>query len=519
MGRPVAFRLWLLAFGGFMLLHMAWAFAAPYNGPPDEERHVIRAAGVLDGQFIAPSVDGTSQQQGGGVFSPIPTSEQDATGYQTVPRSLVRPRCFPQKVNVAASCAAEPGGDQAPVTTTTEAARVNPVYYLVTSWPLAIWPSWPGIMLSRLLTAAAVAALLACALVGASRWTRHRALVSGVVVAATPMTAHLAGAINPNGIEIAAGLALFTALIAVLHEQKSGINRAAVALAGASGAAIVTPRFTGVLWLAVIVGVLLVPSSRARLRELARARVVRGWALVVVIFTLGALAWTILARPADPVTYDHGFSTNEILRATVVDHVWPNIANQMVGVMGWAETLMPRLVYVIWFMAFGLLFLGGLAVGNRVDRWRLLALFVGTFAPLTLLEIATANQVGLFNQGRYFLTGAVGLPLLGALVLAHRRLTATQTRSVTRVLAIMLLPIHLLCLLFTIARWRSGLVSLNPLNGSWTPVYGVAPPILTGIAAVAVLFVVYWHASRIPAEVDAEPEPAGDDGQAQPALV
>lgn len=517
MGRPGGLRLWLLAFAGFWLLHAGWAFAAPYNGPPDEQRHAIRAAGVLDGQFIAPLVDrnGADKQQGGGVFSPIPTSDQDASGYQTVPRSLVRPRCFPQKVEAAANCAPEPGGDETPIKVTTEAARVNPVYYLVTSWPLAISPAWPGIMLSRLLTAAAVAALLACAVVGASRWTRHRALVAGIVVAATPMTAHLAGAINPNGIEIAAGLALFTALIALVHEQKEGINRAAVALAGVAGAVLVTPRFTGVMWLAVIVGVLLLPSARARVRELAKARVVQGWAAVVALFTLGALAWTILARPADPITYDHGFGTNEVLRATVVDHVWPNIANQMVGVMGWAETLMPRLVYVFWFMAFGVLFLGGLAVGRRVDRCRLLALFAATFAPLTLLEIVTANQVGLFNQGRYFLTGAVGLPLLGAFVLAHRRLTAVQTRSMTRVLAILLLPIHLICLLFTISRWRSGLASLNPLNGSWTPVYGVALPIITGTVAVAVLFVVYWQASKI--QAGAEPEPA--DAQAEPAMV
>ena len=515
MGRPGGFRLWLLAFIGFWLLHAAWAFAAPYNGPPDEQRHAIRAAGVLDGQFVAPLVDrnATSQQQGGGVFSPIPTSDQDASGYQTVPRSLVRPRCFPQKVEVPASCAPEPGGDETPVTVTTEAARVNPVYYLVTSWPLAIRPTWSGIMASRLLTAAAVAALLACALVGASRWTRHRALVAGIVVAATPMTAHLAGAINPNGIEIAAGLALFVALIALVHEQRDGINRAAVALAGASAAVLVTPRFTGVMWLAVIVGVLLLPSARARLRVLAKARVVQAWAAVVVLFTLGALAWTILARPADPVTYDHGFSTNEILRATVVDHIWPNIANQMVGVMGWAETLMPRLIYVIWFMAFGVLFLGGLAVGKRVDRWRLLALFVATFAPLTLLEIASANQIGWFNQGRYFLPGAVGLPLFAAHILAYRGFGAERLRTATRLFATVLLPIQLACLVYTMARWDSGLASLNPFNGSWQPHYGVTLPIASVLAGVVVLLAMYWRASGIPAP------PTNPTAEAEPAAV
>jgi hypothetical protein len=500
-------RLWLLAFAGFFLLHVAWALAAPYNGPPDEQRHAIRAAGVLDGQLISPPADpDTRNQQRGGLFDTIPASEVDGSGYQTVPRSLVRPRCFPQHVEVAASCAPEPGGDETPVTVTTEAARVNPVYYLVTSWPLAIWPSWPGIMLSRLLTGAAMAALLACALVGAVRWTRHRALVAGIVVAATPMIAHLGGAINPNGLEIAAGVSLFVSLIALVHEQREGVSRAAVALAGVSAAVMVTPRFTGVMWLAVIAGVILIPSSRARLRELARSGTVRRWTAVVGVCTLAALTWTVVAKPANPVGYDHGFSANQLLRVAVVDNVWPNVANQMVGVMGWAETLMPRLIYVVWFAAVGLLVLGGMVVGARVDRWRLLALFVGTFAPLLLLEIATANQIGWFNQGRYFLTGAVGLPMLGAYVLARRRLTADQLRSITRLLAFLLLPIHLVCLVYTMDRWDSGLRSLNPFNGSWTPALGVALPIVAGVAAVTVLSVVYWLASRTPAdEPDVEP--------------
>jgi predicted membrane protein DUF2142 len=518
MSRRSGVRLWLLAFAGFCLLHAGWAFAAPYNGPPDEARHAIRAAGVLDGQFVGPlAPPQTVDQPRGQVFAPVQANPQDSGGYQTVPESLVRPRCFPQRPDVAANCAAEPGGATSPVTTTTEAARSNPVYYLLTAWPLAPWPNWRGIMLSRLLNAAAMAALLACAVVAASRWTRHRALVAGIVVAATPMTAHLGGAINPNGIEIAAGVALFAALVALVHEQKEGINRAAVALAGASAAILVTPRFTGVLWLAVILGAILIPSSRSRLKILARARPVRIWSAVVGVAIIGALAWLIVGKPADPVTWDHGFTTTQILRATVVDHVWPNVVNQMVGVMGWTETLMPRLIYLVWFMAAGLLLLGGLIMGSRVDRWRVLALLVATFAPLLLLEIATANQVGLFNQGRYFLTGAVGLPMLGAYIVARHGLTDQQLRVITRFLAAILLPIHLVCLVFTMDRWDSGQRSLNPFNGSWHPPYGTALPLVLGTVAVAVLFLVYWSASR-PADPPSatEPDPADTESETVP---
>jgi hypothetical protein len=353
-----------------------------------------------------------------------------------------------------------------------------------------------------------MAALLACAVVGAARWTRHRALVTGLVVAITPMTAHLGGAVNPNGIEIAAGIALFVSLMTLVHEQRDGINRAALALAGVSGAALVTPRFTGVMWLVVIVGVVLVPSRRSRLKELVRSRMVWLWSGIVALASLAALAWTFLAGTTSTVSHDRGMTTGSILKESVLT-VWPNLANQMVGVMGWAETLMPRLVYLAWFAALGLLVIGGFALGRLADRWRLLILFAGTFVPLIALEIMNANQIGWFNQGRYFLTGAVGLPMIGAYVLARNGLKATDFRTMARLLAIVLVPLHLVCLAYTIARWRSGLVSINPFNGRWTPPYGVVIPLLCGTLAVAVLLLTFWRASRIPAPVP--PPTALDD--------
>jgi hypothetical protein len=470
-------RLWLLAFVGFFLLHAGWSFATPYNGPPDEMQHALRTAGILNGEIIG---------------------ERTPDGaIQTVPASLSLGWCFPTKVNVAADCELEPGGDQRPVLVNTSAGRYNPVYYLVTSWPLGPWPNWTGILLSRLLNGAAMAALLACAVVGAARWIRHRALLAGAVVAITPMVAHLGGAINPNGVEIAAAVALFVALIAVVHEQREGVNRAAVALAGVSACVVVTPRFTGVLWLAVILGVVLVPSSWARAKVLIRSRPVRVWSVVVGLSFVASLAWIFVSGSADPLGEDRGYTATMIMRTALMD-MWPNVANQMVGVMGWAETLMPRLVYVVWFAAVGLLVLGGLVLGSRVERWRLLALFFGAFTPLLTMEVLTANQIGWFNQGRYFLPGAVGLPLLGAYILARHGGTAEQSRTLTRGLAVLLLPIHLGCLAYTMSRWQSGLRSLNPFEGSWSPPYGSVLPLVLATVGIAVLMTFYWMASKVP---------------------
>src|SRR5262245_58255784 len=128
------FRLWLLTFIGFCLLHAAWTFATPYDGPPDEQEHVIRAAGIMRGEIL-----------------PEPMT---VGAVQTAPLSLQRGLCFPTQVFVAASCEAPPGGDETPAPRDTRAGRVNPVYYVVTGWPLAPWPNWTGILLSRLINGA-----------------------------------------------------------------------------------------------------------------------------------------------------------------------------------------------------------------------------------------------------------------------------------------------------------------------------------------------------------------------------
>lgn len=497
------FRLWLLAFIGFSLLHAGWAFAAPYDGPPDEQQHALRAAGIFNGD-LAPDT----------FVIEVPRSlNKNNTDFGRPPGAGgVHTNCFPMNVTVAANCAEEPGGDERTQPQFVSAAQYNPVYYTVAGWPLALWPNWRGIMLTRLLTGMLVAAILACAVVGANRWTKHRSLVTGLVVAITPMTAHLAGSINPNAVEIAAGATLVVALIALLREQQESINKAALVLACASAALLVTPRFLGVMWLTVILIAILIPSRLGRIKELVRSKTVRLWAILAVGAVLAALAWTRLAAGIGVPTYHPKDPFKQNLKVAALE-IWPNVANQMVAVTGWSEVLMPRLIYVAWFMGAGLLILGGFALGSRRDRLGLLAALLGTFVPLIVIELILVGQIGWFNQGRYFLAGAVTLPMVGAYVLANRGITAVQMRSMTRMLAVLLVPIHFICLAYTMVRWQSGLKILNPLKGSWIPPYGAVLPLVLGLLGCVAVFATYWVASRIPAELPAaEPtEPADDE--------
>lgn len=481
-------RLWVVAFIGFATLFAGWSFATPYNGPPDEAAHVLRAAGVVRGEIL------TRPDAYGG-------------GFQRVPDSLHADPCFARKVNVAASCEAEPGGDESIRELGTSAARYNPVYYVVAGWPLLPWPNWTGIMLTRLLTGAYMAALLAGALVAAARWTRHRALVAGVVVATTPMVAHLGGAVNPNGLEIAAGAALFASLMALMHEQRAGINRAAVTLAGISGTVLVAPSLTGPLVLCLILGVLLIGSSKDRLRELWRSSAVKKWSAVIAVATVFSVLWTVLADRVDPYSSDHGYTFFGIVKHAFF-HEWTSNVYEMISVPGWSELSQPRLVYVVWLMVAGLPLLAAFALGSRTDRWRLGLLAFGTFVPALVLEALLANRTWFFTQGYHFLVTAAGLPMLAGYVMVRNGFTAGHMRSMTRLFAVLTMPIHVGCLLYAMTRWRSGLKSFNPLEGEWTPPLGEALPIVMSVVGAGVLFAAYWWASRTPEPAHAVPAAA-----------
>src|SRR6185436_5959569 len=121
----------------------------------------------------------------------------------------------------------------------------------------------------------------------------------------------------------------------------------------------VIPRLTGPMWLAVIVGAVVLSAPRSRLRTLWGSRAVRGWMLAVAAGIAGQAAWILGTRTLQLGGVDQGFTTTGIVKFALLD-MWPNVANQMVAVTGWSEVLMPRLIYLAWFMSAGLLIFGGL---------------------------------------------------------------------------------------------------------------------------------------------------------------
>jgi len=128
-------RLWAGAFAGFFLIFGAWAFAAPYDGPPDEVQHVIRAAGVVSGQ-VAPEPAILDNWDGRG--------SRGVGAYQRVPEGLHSPAtCWGFNPDKPANCQTPiHGGPVAEVPTS--AGRYNPTYYALVGLPVRLWPCWPA---------------------------------------------------------------------------------------------------------------------------------------------------------------------------------------------------------------------------------------------------------------------------------------------------------------------------------------------------------------------------------------
>ncbi len=484
---------WLPWFLGYFLLAAGWALATPYDGSPDEARHVYRAVGVF--------ADGVFAREG---------------RWHTVPRSLIRNNCFQFKAARPASCGVEPGGDPAPEPTLALAGRYNPVYYALVGGPLRLWPNWNGILRARLISALLVAALLAAAMHSAVRWSQSPFLAGAVLISTTPMTMHLAGAINPNSVEIAAGTAFFAALIPLLLENTAP-RRAQLWVVGIAGALVAMLRGFGPLWIAIALAVLMLPGLRSNLSRIWRERPLRFCFGVVFLAVVLGVAWTMVAQTGlpDQVSIPKNYTRPEALRYEVTYRVG-RFAEEMVGVLSWLDTALPSWFYLAWWSMLALPALIGFVFASWIDRWRQLGLLAAVFGiPLTL-DVLLVNTYGLAAQGRYVLPIAVGLPMLAAFALSARNiLPAWRAPALMRMFVLISLPLHLFALGFTMIRWQSGIpsamraISGNPFDGIWQPPLGSVLPFALATTGLLVLGVKAWTCPAAEPVTCARPQEEG----------
>jgi hypothetical protein len=404
-------RTWATGFAIFFILLASWSFATPLTGAPDEPAHMMRAASVVRGQINGPEVPVRQ------VIAKIPRTEV-VTGIRLPERykSLeLMPSCWAMDSNVSAGCAKPMSGGSQVVSMTTAAGRYNPAYYLAIGWPTLFLSGPTGLYAMRLISAAICAALLASAFLTATEWRRRGPALLGLFTAATPMVLFLGGVVNPNSVEIAAGILAWAATLSIFMSPDPRVLNHRLARAGTASAALFCIRPLGLIWVASIIVCGLLTAERGTLRAIVHRRAFWLWSGVSgLAFVLGEV-WN-MTHP------DHSSMPKALSAKAVV--VWSFhhsdfFVNQMIGNFGWLTTPIAPVSLILWLGSIVGLVILACTYSRRRETLALLGIAAGIFL-IPLLGSAAEAKLGPIWQGRYLLAFAVGLPMLSAFVIAKR---------------------------------------------------------------------------------------------------
>jgi hypothetical protein len=470
----------------FFLLGAAWAVALPANGTYDEKDHIVRAYAVATGHltthqavvdrrgdlkpaFLAPASLLPSIASVDCTWSPRPPKSASCQRWTTDRHAIWMP---------------------------TGAARYSPVYYLPVGVALAVVPTLTGVVLARLVSALLSALLLACAVTAALR-LGSRLLVVGIALVGTPMAMNLNGSVNPNGLEIAAGVLVFCALLTLQRAPADHLGERAtrwlLALTAVGSLLLLTVRQIGPALLALDVVACALLGRPGRFAALVRRRDTRwilgGSWLVGLLFTAG---WVYGSGFADiaPNARDARHLGLAVELGDIVTTRVPFYLAQAVGQFGYGETKMPLYALVTWYLLIGALVVPCLVLAGR--RFLVVSVMLGllSFGVLFAMDLYFLPTVGWFSQGRYAMASLVGVVLGPASAggFEHWLFGRAWLHKYAIGSAAVVAVLHLYTLIQVMTRFQAGIdAPPDPFGGSWRPLLGPLPPLLAALAGGALL--------------------------------
>jgi hypothetical protein len=375
----------------------------------DEFDHAYKASAVSSGHW-KPAPTRVPQPLGRGGFIPVRSDVAAAGG----------PACARLAYTGAFNC--RPFRTLGPhsVEIASGVDTYDPVYYAVSGTLARPFHGKGFIYAMRAVGLLACAAAFWLAVYLTMSWARTRWPLAVLILASLPTTVYSTSLAAPNGLHLMSGLVVWSALVALLRGT-SGSRTTSYASLSCGIALLATTHTLGILWIGLIAltligyaglraGVILVrPRSRAEW----------AWAGVAAAGILFQLWWVWYARPNDPSHPEYGLPGSP----------WPDIASsvilwplQAIGAFPLRNDAAPVALY-----AMALVLLGALAVvGARAlaGQWRAtrmvaIVLFWTIAVPVGMTYL-TYHQFGVAWQGRYGMPYAVGLFLIGAMVLDDR---------------------------------------------------------------------------------------------------
>lgn len=393
-----------------LLLQAAWILTVPPFRGIDEIDHAYRAAAVAGGQFSAEEL-----------------AENGRGGLVAVPGSIVaaaQAQCERLDYTGPDDCSPISTLPDGRVEVASSASSYDPLFYWVVGTLARPFEGADALYAMRIATALWAMAFIGLAVWAVSRFA-GRWTVAGVLVAVTPVFLYSTTVTAPNGVEMAAGLALWSTLLALIDGRARTAETRLLAGAIASATALGTLRMLGPLFILMIVATVVAVNHRS-VRDLVsrRARPMIAGCLLVALSVAGQALWMFEAVSAD---LTDGEASNPTTLPLVNVVVWPM---QTIAAFPLRSDAGSPVVYPTFLLLAGsLVALAWRRGAPRVRMTMLGAVLVSLAFPF-VMTLLTLQSMGNIWQGRYLLPYAVGFLLLAGYAMDARGLDWIVPRRV-----------------------------------------------------------------------------------------
>lgn len=476
------------------LMVLLWVVAVPQSGGPDEPDHIVRGAALVRGQL-----DGDTTDTAGNQAFLLPPW----VGWPN-------PICWAFEPYTPATCATlepAPSGDDVAFTTRADDYQI---WGQLLPGVGTLFPAGIANWMARVLGALIPIGLVGVSLLVSAR--RGWLAAAGTLLALTPMAWFVFAVVNPSGLVVAGGVALWVAMAA--GRRRPDLTEQWLAAVGY--AALVLPRRDGMFWAVLIVSVALL-SFGMGLRSTWSALGV-GPRILIALSTLATLAWAsrsdaasarlLLLAPFVPAV---AVLVRRVWRHPQLAHTWRRVVfaagllvvavgamsvvfvrrpggwdrevlriivgrtgmhlDESIGVLGWLDTPIPVTMSMLWLVGLGMLLAAAVAGVERAPLVAAGATLGGAIVASWVLEMAQGDPTGTYWQGRYSLPFLVGIPI----VLATSR--TPRPDQLGRAVALIALVVANAALAASMRRWGVGLAG-PMVPWSWNTYDTPLPPMV-----------------------------------------
>lgn len=381
-----------------------WLAVSPLGSIPDEPVHVIYSASVVRAEL--------GIQEDWGVVN-VPSAVAAAPSKA----------CFAFKTNIIASCQTKLFQDGTDSKTVLGTTGYPPLYYSLVGFPTLFGFTETTWYLMRVVSILLSSLLVIYALFSAKETLTANSSV-GVLLALTPMVSYMVASVNPNGLEIVAGITLTFSLVHFWFATRNDAYESSKKLllsATLSALVLSTVRpYSWILTLALL-SVLIIGCKGLFRAMFLRAS--KGFAFVILFSTLIGLSWTIFVRASQSrfgieVVLNEQASFRQIVRETVprLDNYWTST----VGLYGWIDHTGFQIVDQIWISSIALMAIFTLMIGQVRENISVALLVLGSvvLAPIGIYLLLFTDGVG--YQSRYAMALTCSIPLLVNGLLSNR---------------------------------------------------------------------------------------------------